>query len=66
MKSKSPAANCFLQLLAHREKGRTRQVAWAIVKNVGGLGASASRAGLVLGSVANPAFALPQGRLNCR
>ncbi len=46
MKSKSPATNCFLQLLAHREKGRLRLVAWAIIKNAGRRGADMAPAAL--------------------
>jgi hypothetical protein len=30
MKAKTPAASSFFQLLAHRERGRTRLLAWSV------------------------------------
>lgn len=35
MKTKPHFHNSFLQLLAHRERGRTRLIAWSICKHTG-------------------------------
>ncbi len=35
MKAKPYFPNSFLQLLAHRERGRTRLIAWSISKHTG-------------------------------
>jgi hypothetical protein len=35
MKAKPYFHNSFLQLLAHRERGRTRLIAWSICKHAG-------------------------------
>lgn len=39
MKAKPHSANSFLQLLAHRERGRMRLIAWSLRKSSDQLGA---------------------------